>query len=207
MRNITKQNWDVIILWALILIFSFLVMSCGARKAEKKRYEESLKTELTDKSKVVASEETTEASETNIKKTVETTVNNQDQTITKKETIEPIDNSKRASYKDENGKLQELNNAKKTTETTTRNNNTKTEQKEKSEASKKEDSSSNKNESKQNDIKANSDAKKATEDIKVDRESWSAWNLLWLLIPTAALYYVWNNRIAIGKKIAGVWRV
>lgn len=54
---------------------------------------------------------------------------------------------------------------------------------------------------KNKDIKAKYATKKLAQKNHINREAWSFWNWIWLLIPAAVIYYVWRNRIAIGKKI------
>jgi len=196
--------WQIVI---CLLITMILISSCGARKAESAKIKESVKAEFSDKSKSEQSEQSQNQSEINIKKTEVVSVDDQNQTISKKEIIEPIDPTRPASYIDENGKKQELNNSKKTTETTTQKNNTKTKAEAKTEASGKAESQTNKKGSKNKDIKAKSDSEKLAKVKVIDREDWSAWNLLWLLIPVALLYFVWRNRVSIVKKITGVWWV
>jgi hypothetical protein len=76
-----------------------LVTSCGARKKIHQNNRISYKIESTDKSKLTRSEN----SESNIKKSQTTTVNNQDQTTTIEETVEPVDPNK-AVFTDSAGK-------------------------------------------------------------------------------------------------------
>lgn len=196
-----------ILVVSLLLSFVWLFCSCGARKSETTKTKESIKSEFTDQSKSEQTGQTQAKSETNVKKTEVITVDDHNQTTTKKETVEPIDPTKPASYVDENGQKQELNNSKKTTETTTQNNNTKTEVQTKTEASGKTETQSNKKATNTKNIKAKSDSEKLAKAKVVNREAWSVWNWLWVLIPTAVLYYVWKNRVTIGKKISGVWWV
>jgi FtsZ-interacting cell division protein ZipA len=179
-----------------ILFTIFLVSgiwSCGARKVEKNRTEESTKTELIDKSKTDKSEVDQAKTETNIKKTELVTVNNQNQTTTIEEVLEPLDPYKEASYIDASGNKQVLNNAKVTTKITTQKNNTKTNALAKTDASEKTAETTSKKESIANNIKSKSDSKKADEVIHVKRDAWSIFNWLWLLIPIGLCYWAWNK--------------
>lgn len=173
-------------LLATMLVVSLLILfcSCGARQAEKKRTEESSKTELTNFSKIDKSENT----ESNIKKSESVIINDQDQTTTIEETVEPLDASKSASYTDSTGKKQELNNAKKTIKTTVKNNNTKTESAAKTEASVKID----KKESEAKNSKTKAVAEKKANDLNIKRDAWSLWNLSWLLVPIV-VYLGWKR--------------
>jgi hypothetical protein len=207
MMRLRKHTRNGLILWALILLTSFLLMSCGARKAESSKTKEAAKAEFSDQSKSEQAEQSQTKGETNVKKSEQIIIsdNNQSQTII--ETVQPVDPTKLATYKDKNGKLQELNNAKVITQTTTQKNNTKTGVETKTEASGKSESQSNKKGSENKDIKAKSGSEKLAKEKVVNREAWSIFNFLWLLVPAAVLYYVWKNRVKIGKKITGVWWV
>jgi FtsZ-interacting cell division protein ZipA len=181
----------------LSILFTFFLMSgiwsCGARKVEKNRTKESTKTELTDKSKTDKSEVDQTKAETNIKKTELVTVDDQNQITTIEEVLEPLDSSKEAAYTDDSGKKQILNNAKKTTKTIIENNNTKTDVNTKTEGFAKSESQLNKKESTANNIKYNTNSKKAVELIHIKRDAWSPWNWLWLIIPIGVCYWVWDK--------------
>lgn len=184
-----------------IIVLVVVLSSCGARKAESYKTKESAKEEFSNQSKSEQTEQSQAKGEINVKKSEEVTVDNQNQIVTKKETIEPVDSTKPASYIDNEGRKQELNNSKKTTETRTEINNTKTESKAKTEASGKIESQSDKRKAEHKNIKAKSVAEKQAKAKVVNSESWNYWKLLWLLVPAAVLYYVWRNRVAIGNKI------
>lgn len=175
----------------VILIFSFFLVSCGAKKTDKTSKSEVSKMELTDKSQSEQSEESETNIDTNVKKSEIITVNDKDQTTTVEETIEPIDASKLASFT-QNGKKQELFNSKKTTKTTVKKNNSNTNINTNTEASQKAASETNKKAATNNDIKIKAAAKKKEEDLHVDRKSWSIWNLWWLLVPVL-IYLVYKN--------------
>ena len=189
------NNYIKIIL--LVVVFS----SCGSRKVTRTESKEDAKAEFSNQSKSEQTEQSQTKGEINVKKSEEVTVDNQNQILTKKETIEPVDPTKPASYTDKDGKKQELNNSKKTIETRTQMNNTKTETKAKTETSGKTETKAQKKDLKNKDIKAKSATKKLAKKNHVNREAWSVWNWVWLLIPAAVIYYVWRNRVAIGKKI------
>jgi FtsZ-interacting cell division protein ZipA len=185
MKNIIlKEYCKSILTFLAVGLIILLVTSCGARKKDSSKTTESTKIESTDKSKIDKSEN----SESNIKKSQTTTVNNQDQTTTIEETVEPVDPNKEAVFTDSAGKKQSLVNGKKTTKTTVKNNNTKADtKKESTEATK-----TDKKESEAKDIKAKAAADKKAVEIAVKREAVSLWNLAWLLIPIG-LYLVYKN--------------
>ena len=184
-----------------IIVLVVVLSSCGARKVIRIESKEAAKAEFSDQSKSEQTEQSQTKGEINVKKSEEVTVDNQNQTLTKKETIEPVDPTKPASYTDKDGKKQELNNSKKTIETRTQINNTKTESKVKTETLEKKESKTNKKKYENKNIKAKTTNEKLAQENHVDREAWSVFNFLWLLVPAAVLYYVWRNRVAIGKKI------
>ena len=184
-----------------IILLVVVISSCGSRKVIRIESKEAAKAEFSDQSKSEQTEQSQTKGEINVKKSEEVTVDNQNQTLTKKETIEPVDPTKPASYTDKDGKKQELNNSKKTTETRTQINNTKIESKAKTETLEKKESKTNKKKYENKNIKAKTTNEKLAQENHVDREAWSVFNFLWLLVPAAVLYYVWRNRVAIGKKI------
>ena len=184
-----------------IILLVVVISSCGSRKVIRIESKEAAKAEFSDQSKSEQTEQSQTKGEINVKKSEEVTVDNQNQTLTKKETIEPVDPTKPASYTDKDGKKQELNNSKKTIETRTQINNTKIESKAKTETLEKKESKTNKKKYENKNIKAKTTNEKLAQENHVDREAWSVFNFLWLLVPAAVLYYVWRNRVAIGKKI------
>lgn len=199
-----KQDINHILLWVFAIIIGLLMNSCSAVKKDKTQTEEVTKTEMEDKSKNDKSEIAETQSETNIKKSQQVTVNDQNQTESVKEIIEPLDPTKEASYTDDSGKKQVLNNAKKTTETKKEKNNTKTEAATKTDTSEKLSEKLAIKEWTVKDIKAKATTKKAAEEIHKYRKSWSVWNVLWLLIPVG-IYWAWKNKVAIVKKLTNLW--
>jgi len=108
--------WQIIICWTITI----LLCSCSARKAEKTRTSETIKTEIKTEAVIAKTEDT------NIKKTEKTTVDDKNETTTKETVYEPIDPTKPAITTDPDGTKTILNNSKKTTRETTHKNNTKT---------------------------------------------------------------------------------
>ncbi|APZ82891.1 hypothetical protein [Flavobacterium phage FL-1] len=129
MRINLKGIFATLLLFLWLSLICLGLLSCGARKSHKEREKESANIELVDKSTSDVKTEKKEQSESNVKRTEETTINNQNKTVTKKETIKPIDSTKPATYKGEDGMVHELNNSEKITETITKTNNTKTDSK------------------------------------------------------------------------------
>ncbi len=182
-----------IMITALLLSLLFLVYSCGARKAEKTKTTEAAQTE----SKVEAVIAKTE--DTNVKKTETTTVDDKNETTTKETTYEPIDNTKPASIVDSDGQKINLQNIKKTYRETTRKNNTKKDNFIETAIN----STSEVLENIKKETKSNS--KRTAELIKIDKKVWNVYNLLWLLIPIALIWWIWNNKAKIIGWFNGLW--
>jgi hypothetical protein len=183
------KNTIIIILLALVLSF------CGARNAEKTRLHEAQKTEITSNS------DKFEKEESNIKENSITKVDDKNETVTEETVYEPSDPSKPASVIDANGKKTVLNNAKKTHKKITQKNNTKTGNSSNSEKFHKSELSE------LSKFKAKAATKKAAEEIKVDREAWSVWNFLWLLIPIGLIVIIWRNKTKIATWFTSIWWV
>jgi hypothetical protein len=189
MKNETKNH---LLLVVITVLLGFAINSCGARKKVATKTEQSTTVESTDKSKIDKSENT----ESNVKKSESIIINNQNQTTTIEETVEPIDPTKEAFFTDKEGRKQSLVNGKKTTKTTVSNNNAKSELKnEVAEAIK-----TNKKESEAKAIKAKAETVKKADTVHVKREAVSLWNLAWLLIPFS-LYLIYRNWAKINEKI------
>lgn len=188
-----NQKLNHLLLWILAIAIGFALNSCGARKAEKTRTEELLKTETSNKSVVEKKEES------NVKKTETTTVDDKNETVTKETVYEPVDNTKPASVTDPDGKETKLNNSKKTTRETTKKNNTKTDNLVNTVIN----SASEVLEKITTEGKSNS--KKTAELIKIDKKVWNVWNLVWLIIPLGIIYWVWRNKTKIVGWFNGIW--
>lgn len=198
------KKYSLIISFSIAFLMLFTFLSCGVVKKDKNKTEEATKTEIEDKSKNDKSEIGESQNDINIKKWQESTISDQDQTESIKEVIEPLDPTKEASYTDASGQKQILNNAKKTTETKKEKNNKKTESATKTDTSEKLIKKSAKKELAVFVSMAKSAAKNAAEDIHVERKYFSAWNLLWLLIPIG-IYFIWKNKTKIIGYLSGIY--
>lgn len=178
------KNSVTYILWIVSVLFILTFYSCGARKAHKEREKEQISSEIVDKGSSDVKTDVKRESESNVKRIEETVVDDKNQTVTNKKTVEPIDNTKTATYKGEDGKYQELNNSKVTTETTTKNNNTKSESKINSEQSETKNTDSTSAEKKNNDLHSVSESKKSKEVIDVKRDQFPVW---WVVIIIAVI--------------------
>ncbi|SEG31866.1 hypothetical protein [Flavobacterium urumqiense] len=169
----------------LTIVLLLIFCSCGTRKTQKNRDKTTAKIELstTDKTKKTA--------ELNVKQEVVKTMDNKDETVTETIIYTPIDATKPAIITDENGKTHSLNNSSYKKERITKKNNTVITEKANNEVT---DKSEILKDLKELDKQYNSkDAKK----ILVDRQAWSLWNLLWLLIPVSlfAIFFKYRGKI------------
>lgn len=179
-----NQNYRLIVFFTIVIILSLLIISCSsARKKDKTVVNENTKVELTDKSKTDKSENVN----SNVKFSEITTINDKDQTTTVEEIIEPLDPAKEAVFTDAAGKMQVLNNSKKTIKTTIKSNNTKTENIRVTEAS----VQSNKKESEQKDLQAKEQMKKKASNLHVETENMS-WSWLWVLC-IVLFFWLWSR--------------
>ena len=182
-----------ILLVCLALAFLMLFASCGASKSDKTKTVEETKTEASNKSTVDA------ADESNVKKTQNTIIDDKNETITEETILEPMDPSKPASITEANGDKIDLNNSKKIWKRIRQKNNTKT------------DVAKASDESHKSKIQAKSESnnkatvKKAALAVHREKEAWSVWNLLWLLIPAAVIWWVWKNKTKIIGWFNGLW--
>ena len=155
----------------LLLVFC----SCGSRKAEKNREKTTVKTEVSTVDK------TQSTAELNVKQEVVKTTDNKDETVTETVIYTPIDATKPATVTDEEGKTHSINNVVYKKERTTKKNNTSIKENSNNEITEKAEILK--------DLKTLTENYNKTdaEKINIERQAWSLWNLLWLLIPVSLI--------------------
>jgi hypothetical protein len=168
-----------------ILITIAFFASCRSVKKDKTVSSEVVKVEDVRKETETAKQE----SNTKITKKVET--NEDSQTETETETIEPVDPTKPSTHTDSQGKTTSLNNAKKTTSKTKHKAQIKKGEVVNIEAQKAAIIEKNKQESKKEIAKIDQEI------ISVERKAFNPWNLLWILIPAAVIVIIYKNRAKI----------
>ncbi len=179
MKRITLRDIGIgLLLLVYVSLIALGMVSCGARKTDKQVSKEQTENEVVDNS-VIEKE-----SESNVKTTVVTKVDDKDETVTEETTYQPEDPTKEASIIDENGNKTVLNNTKKTTKRTTKKNNTQSELKADSETKQKEAVKDKKA------IKVFSNTDVVKKASKTERDAVSMWNWLWLLIPIAVVIWL-----------------
>lgn len=179
----------------LILILAIVVSGCGARKVAKTQTEEAQKVQITDNTLIQKKEEIAV-------KVVETTsVNDRNKTKIQETIYKPIDPTKEAMVTTPDGKSHKLHNAEVMFKETEQQNNTKTDNSRNSEQFQKSELS----ELSEFGIKA--EIKKSNLGVNNEREAWSVWNWIWLLIPIVLLVIVIKNRLKIVNWVEGLWWV
>lgn len=180
----------------LFILYVLSLISCGARKTEKRSEEVKEKSEIKIDSQTSDSSVLSDNTTVNNSTESTTKINDKDETITRETTYEPKDISKPAIITDEKGNKIILENVKKTTKETIQKNNKKTDNTQKSNVA----TNIDKNLSKKNDSKIILDGKTTSEkesDIKnSDKKTFNVFNLLWLLIPIGLLlllYWAWKR--------------
>lgn len=181
----------------ILFIFCLLsLISCGARKVDRKYEELKVDTEKKIDSVGKSASDTKKVEDSNIKTSSSTKVDDQGEIIIKETTYEPGDITKSSIITDENGKKIILENVKKTTKETIRKNKLKTEN-----TLNKDEVVSKTDELQKNDevklSKVDKDKSGTILDTKaVDKKAFNILNLLWLLIPIGLvllLYWAWKR--------------
>ncbi len=186
---------NTILFWLTVATLTILVNSCGARKAESEKKLSQTKTDFSGLFRTSGNSSEILNSDLKINNLTLSNVDDHNVTETVETTVKPDDPTKPSSYIDPTGKKHILDNAILTNKTTTQKNNTKSEKFEKSEkvvksqeAKKAENKASGK-------IKIKAKGKKAVATKKTNRQAWSLWNLLWLLIPaTLIAVFIWIRK-------------
>ena len=148
-----------------ILLLSFFIISCGARKVEKFKKENNIVNDVDV--------------DYNIKSKSKTTTDELNNTITYEEIVEPVNCEEESVYFDRKGVRQVLKNTKKRTVTTVRNDNKKIIK------DKDEDNISK-------EIKTFSDKTKILKK-DIERKAVSVWLWLWILVIVLVLYYLYKK--------------
>jgi hypothetical protein len=171
----------------LIFILALLICSCSAsRKTEKSSSKKEVKTEIAETKKT----EVIDKSEENVIKTETTKVDQETNTITKKTVLKPINPNNPASYIDEKGNKQELNNTEKTTIETT------AKEKTKSETSKDSISQFKKDivDKSEEDFNLKFDERQIENDKKTQSNNIWIWLIIAGIIIIVILIYIRNNK-------------
>jgi hypothetical protein len=169
----------------IYLITLLLMVNCGARKAEKLRVKESIKTETT------ATDQTKETTAQTAKKEIVKTTDNRDETVTETVTYTPIDPNKPATATDEKGETHLLQNVAYIIKRTYTKNKTTVKEAAAEETTQKAEILSDIKEVKAINEQLNANGS------NLDRKPWNSWNLLWILVPVGliALFFKYKGKI------------
>ncbi|MBC5840745.1 hypothetical protein H8R23_04950 [Flavobacterium sp. F-380] len=176
-----NQKINHVLFWIIVFTLTFVLNSCGARKAEKTRSTEETKNETTTAAILEKKEESA------VKVEEKTTVIEKDNSKVVETSYRPIDPTKEATITTPEGKKHTLHNAEVVIKETTQDKERKTDTSIDSETTNK---SELKEESESNNKAA---AKKASEVIVIDKKAWSPVHLLWLLIPVLIVVFLFNK--------------
>lgn len=191
-----SEKIKAIMFWVFVITISILMNSCSARKVETNKEVLKTNSDITKSSDIKKQEDLkiSEDKSTNTEITTKTVDNNQ--AIVEETVYEPKDSSKPASIIDSNGKKIILDNAKMTTKKSTQKNDTKKDEVSKIISNKDTKIDSKKNEELKSNENSKVDSQSEKKVKKTEKESWSVFNLLWLLIPIGLaflLYWAWKR--------------
>lgn len=157
-----------VLIFCIIWVIMFSLISCGTRKVAKSETKEETKTELTDNSTIE------QQSGSNIKTTTAVKTDDKNETVTEETTISPEDNTKEAFIIEKDGTKTVLNNVKKTVKKTTQNNNTQTNKTENSEIKQ------NSGSKEQKAVKQTNTSVKKENSKQADKKQFNPLNLIWI---------------------------
>jgi len=179
----------------LYFIAIFLI-SCGARKTELAKKEESIKKDFSGFFRNSGNSEEFLNQDFNIRKWSLLKVDTQNDIETEEITVEPDDPTKPSSYTDPNGKKHIFENSKMTNKKTKSQNRTKSENSQNSDESLKLELQKKREQELIVAAKLKEEAAKLEAIKNTKRDQWSLWNLLWILIPIGLILLI----IALWKK-------
>jgi ABC-type transport system involved in multi-copper enzyme maturation permease subunit len=167
------------------MLFGFFIIiiitGCSARKTQTNVLKEESNIVNTDNSVL------DKKSENNVKKTSVLNIDDKNEIVSKEEIYEPIDPLKEASVTDSNGNKTILNNSKKTTKTVNQRNNIQTKLNTKS------DVVENKASKEQKKVNNTYMSKIDNKSKLTDKKAFNWFNLLFLILPLALLYYLFKK--------------
>lgn len=178
----------LITFWIIFFGLIILVNSCGAKKRESSKKEEILKTDYSGFFRNSGNSSEFQQSDLNLQISTLTKVDDQNQKVTTKKIIKPIDSNTPASYIDSEGKKHQLNNTEITEETIVEKNNKKSENSQNSQEILKSISEKDENFKYDQNIVINAENKKVDEAIKSDKKQWQLPWFFWLIIAVIILF-------------------
>lgn len=180
----------------LFILVLFSVLSCGSRKKDSNKKEESNKTDFSGIFRNSGNSQEFQNLDFNF---TNESLTKADQSIeSEKEdfSVEPSDPTKPATYTDPNGKKYVLDNAKLTNKKSKHRSKTKSVKSENSQELLKAELQKKAEQKAELKAKIIAEAKKREADLHLERKSSGLWNLLWILIPIALFFIIkfwWKN--------------
>lgn len=176
-----KTILKILLIGLFFALIALGFISCGARHVQKQQSKEETRTDKSDNSI------TEKKIDTNVKTTVETKVDDKNETVTLETIYEPSDNTKESFVIEKDGTKVILNNAKKIVRNTAQKNNTITN------TNKYVDSARKEIEKEQKAIEQSSESTKENRSKKGERQQFSLYHLLWIIIPAGLIYYLYRR--------------
>lgn len=179
---------NIIIFWLTVFAIVYITNSCGARKSESEKTEKTEKLDYSGFFRNSGNSQEFLKSISYLTAFSVAKVDNQYLKTTTKKTFTPQNPNVPASYIDPEGKKYELNNTAVTEETIIEKNNKKSEKSEKSELVRKTDQEKRAEQEAEMQVRLKAAAEIAAAKKNTDRQKWSLWNLLWLLVPVGLFF-------------------
>lgn len=174
----------------LFILVLFSVLSCGSRKKDSSKKEESIKTDFSGIFRNSGNSQEFLNLDFNFTKSALTKGEQLFESEKEEFSIKPIDPSKPATYTGPNGKKHVLENAEMTNKKGKDISITKSEKSENSQEFLKAELQKKAEQKAELEAKIIVEAKKREADLHVDRKAFSLWNLFWLLIPVGLFFVI-----------------
>lgn len=174
----------------LFILVLFSVLSCGSRKKDSSKKEESIKTDFSGIFRNSGNSQEFLNLDFNFTKSSLTKGEQLFESEKEEFSIKPIDPSKPATYTGPNGKKHVLENAEMTNKKGKGISKTKSEKSENSQEFLKAELQKKAEQKAELEAKIIAEAKKREADLHLDRKAFSLWNLLWLLIPVGLFFVI-----------------
>ncbi|MEO8534260.1 MAG: hypothetical protein ABI441_10930 [Flavobacterium sp.] len=176
-----------------ILIFlAFILFACGARKSDITKKEETLKTDFSGFFRNSGNSESLLKTDLNLKRNYLFNWSDNSKTTSEEFKLEPDDPTKPSSFTMPNGQKYIFENAKLTSKNSKQENDIKKENSGNSEEILKTDHSKKAKQLSEAQIKQKAEAYLVEKNKKIEREKWSYWNILWLLIAVLIILAAWK---------------
>lgn len=178
--------------WLIVFVIAFIVNSCGARKSETHKKEETTKTDFSGFFGNSGNSLDFLNTNFNLQHDLFSKTGSNNVSEIDEFTVEPKDSSKLAVYIDPYGNKHTLENSKLTSKKSKQNINTKSEKSEKIKENTTSNSNKEYNFNAEHKANLNAESIISEADKNVKRDEWSPWNLFWLLIPIAIISGIWK---------------